>query len=346
VYVVVLAGGGGTRLFPLSSPERPKPFLPLLSDETLLQRTVARLAPLASQRDVTVVTLARYAALVREQLPEAAVLSEPVARNTAAAIALAATRIERPLDEVMLVLPADHLVTNEAEFRRVLAAAEASAAGAAGVADPLVTLGVRPSSPSREYGYLIPRVGATTSIDGVVARGLDAFEEKPDEQRARMLLTESGVAWNAGIFLWQRRAILDALNRHTTLVGDLAAASDEESLASIYEKLAGISIDYAVLEPAAKDRKVVMLSMDAGWSDLGGWPSLLAALGGSPVGRVIKPGQEILPGPSDLVLSRRDGKLELTVGTSEAMSAAEPMALFADGLACRAVLSALIDRVG
>ena len=346
MYVVVLAGGGGTRLYPLSSPDRPKPFLPLLSRETLLQRTVSRLAPLASARDVTVVTLAQYAELVREQLPDAAVLAEPSARNTAAAIALAAARIGRPLDEVMLVLPADHLIQDEAEFRRILAAAEASASGAAGVPDPLVTLGVRPSSPSAEYGYLVPRRGERKFVARVVARGLEAFEEKPDPERARVLLTRPGVAWNAGIFLWRRRAILDALDRHTSLVSDIAPATDDATLAAAYERLTAISIDYAVLEPAAKERRVIMMSMDAGWSDLGGWQSLLAALGGTASGRVVRPGEWITPGPEDLVLSRRDGALGLLPGRSETMRATEPMAWFSDALADRGLIESLVRRVG
>jgi mannose-1-phosphate guanylyltransferase len=345
MYVVVLAGGGGTRLYPLSSPERPKPFLPLLSSETLIQRTVTRLAPLVSPADVTVVTLSRYEALVREQLPEAGVLAEPAARNTAAAIALAATRIERPPDEVMLVLPADHLVENEAEFRRVLAAAEASAAGACGVTDPLVTLGVRPSAACTEYGHLLPQLDLADSVRGVAARRLVAFEEKPSEARAKVLAAIAGVAWNAGIFLWRRRAILAALNRFTRLVADLESAHDDVSLATTYERLAGISIDYAVLEPAAKDGKVIMMSMDAGWSDLGGWPSLLGALGGAPLGRVVKPGDELAPGPSDLVLRRRNGRLEIIEGDGP-MSVTEPVALFSDALEYRPLISALLERVG
>jgi mannose-1-phosphate guanylyltransferase len=344
MYAVVLAGGGGTRLYPLSSTERPKPFLPLLSSETLIQRTVARLAPLVSPADVTVVTLSRYEALVRQQLPDAGVLAEPAARNTAAAIALAATRIERPIDEVMLVLPADHLVEDETEFRRVLAAAETSAAGACDVIDPLVTLGVQPSDASQEYGYLVPQLDPAGPVGGVVARRLIAFEEKPNAARAQVLAATPGVAWNAGIFLWRRRAILAALNRFTTLVADLESARDLVSLATTYERLAGISIDYAVLEPAAKDGTVIMMSMDAGWSDLGGWPSLLTALGGAPLGRVVKPDEEMVPGPSDLVLRRRDGRLEL-VECVGPMSVTEPVALFSDALGFRPLISDLLNRV-
>src|SRR5512142_1010530 len=144
MYVVIMAGGGGTRLWPLSTPERPKPFLPLVSDESLLQRTVARLDGIVDRRDIFVVVSKRYGSLVREQLPDVRVILEPSGRNTAAAVALATVAIDRPSSEVMAVLPADHTIEKEAVFRDVLvAAAEHLATGAFGIEDPLVTLGIR-----------------------------------------------------------------------------------------------------------------------------------------------------------------------------------------------------------
>ena len=146
MYAVVMAGGGGTRLHPLSRAERPKPFLPLLETGTLLQASVARLAGLTD--DVTVVTDRRYEALVREQAPHVSLLLEPLGRNTAAAIALAALAIDRPDDEVMAVLAADQTVQDVAGFRAVLrTAAESLATGAFGIGDPLVTLGIRVDRP-------------------------------------------------------------------------------------------------------------------------------------------------------------------------------------------------------
>jgi mannose-1-phosphate guanylyltransferase len=151
MYVVILAGGGGTRLHPISTPERPKPFLPLLGERTLLQLTVDRLLDGPELRDrgltaadVTVLAAGRYDPLVRQQLPGVAMLGEPRGRNTAAAIALATLAIDRPDDEVMIVLPADHRIEREATFRGVLAAAAGSiATGAFGIESPLVTLGIR-----------------------------------------------------------------------------------------------------------------------------------------------------------------------------------------------------------
>ena len=160
MYAVILAGGGGTRLHPLSRPERPKPFLPLLGRHSLLQLTVARLMDgneLALRpEDVAIVTHQSYVRYVEDQLPGIAALAEPHARNTAAAIARATLAIDRPDDEVMVVLPADHAIDPEREtvFRAVLrSAADHLASGAFDIEDPLVTLGIRADRPATEYGY-------------------------------------------------------------------------------------------------------------------------------------------------------------------------------------------------
>ena len=220
MYVVIMAGGGGTRLRPLSTAARPKPFLPLLpTGETLLERTVARLRGPElglSDADICVVASAAYAPLVRRQVPGVGVIVEPEGRNTAAAIALATFAIERDDDDVMVVLPADHRIDPDREglFRSVLrAAGESLATGAFGVESPLVTLGVRPTHPSTQYGYLVPRVEAGEDVAGLRAFPLAAFREKPSPTDAETLVASPGVAWNAGMFLWRRRAIRAALER-------------------------------------------------------------------------------------------------------------------------------------
>ena len=345
MYAVVLAGGGGTRLYPLSSPEKPKPFLPLLGDRTLLQTTVARLAPLVSPSDVIVVTDVRYEAIVQAQLPESQVISEPVGRNTAAAVALAAVCAGRPMGEVMLVLPADHRIEREDVFRDLLASAERVALGEGSTFEPLVTLGITPDQPSVEYGYLVPAEQDPIDIGTAKVRRLAAFEEKPTLARAQTLVARPGVAWNGGVFLWTRRAILSALAQYTALPGLLVDATNGGQLQNVYEPLPSISIDYAVLEPAARDGKVVTTALDAGWSDLGGWPSLVAALGGPAIGAVVKPGEAVETAPSDLILRRSEGRLQLLAGDGSRMSWPAPMAFFRGGAPIAGLLETLVARV-
>jgi mannose-1-phosphate guanylyltransferase len=353
MYVVILAGGGGTRLWPLSSAERPKPFLPLLGSETLLQRTAHRLfdgdglAEGVGLGDVTVVTDRRYAGLVKEQLPGVRILAEPAGRNTAAAVTLAVEAIERPDDEVMLVLPADHRIADEPMFRRVLAGAGAGLApGAFDIEDPLVTLGIAVDRPATEYGYLVPDLPRGAEVAGLSAFPLLRFEEKPNQARAAELARQAGVAWNAGIFLWRRRAIRDALERHTalfTLIGSVAHS--EMALAAAYEQLRPVSIDHAVMEGAAQAGRVVMASMDVGWDDLGGWSALLATLGGSATGRVVPPGEPVALGADDLLLERRSGRLLVVEGPRASMSTATPTALLLGASMDRPIVDALIERV-
>ncbi|HEX5590686.1 MAG TPA: sugar phosphate nucleotidyltransferase [Candidatus Limnocylindrales bacterium] len=351
MYVVILAGGGGTRLWPLSRPETPKPFLPLLGDRSLLQRTVDRVTgheelPI-DRDDVAVVTDRRYAQLVRDQLPGIRILGEPSGRNTAAAIALAALHLERPEDEVMVVLPADHLIEDEAAFRAVLrAAADLAARGAFGIETPLVTLGAQVDRAATEYGYLMPDIDAgARTPEGFRAYPLRAFEEKPTEVRAGQLLAEPGVAWNAGIFLWRRQAILDALGRYTglpTLLGTFA--SSDAGLAAAYDQLRPVSIDVAVMEGAASDHRVAMIGMNVGWNDLGSWTALLHAIGGTGTGSVIQPSEPAEAGPEDLIVERSNGRLTVDAGPRGILATA-PTALLRGAAAARPAVDALIDRV-
>jgi mannose-1-phosphate guanylyltransferase len=349
VYAVILAGGGGTRLWPLSRAETPKPFLPLLGDRSLLQLTVDRIVghpelPITAD-DVTVVTDRRYAGLVREQLADVHVIVEPAGRNTAAAVALATLRIERPDDDVMVVLPADHLIRDEAAHRRSIAAAASLAGGAFGIDEPLVTIGVRPDRPATEYGYLVPDSATRETLNGVHVAALQAFEEKPTRERATELLGDPATAWNAGVFVWQRATIRHALERYTGLVTLLDSVTKSESgLLAAYDQLLPLSVDRAVLEGAAADRRVAMASFDGGWSDLGGWSSLLDAIGGSGDGRVAAPGEAVTVAADDLLIERIDGRLSVAPGPREVRGTA-PVAVLRDAVASRGVVETLLDRV-
>ncbi len=346
MYVVILAGGGGTRLRPLSRDDRPKPFLPLVDGRTLIQHTVDRLP--SSVSGVWVVADGRYRALIHAQVPGATILEEPQGRNTAAAIALATLAIDRPGDEVMVVLPADHAIADEEGFRRVVAAAAGSlATGAFGVGDPLVTLGIQVDRPATEYGYLQPVLHRGANLDGLQAYPLLAFEEKPTPERAVALWAESGVAWNAGMFLWRRRAIRQVLNRYTNLIGALGPAvesGDAQELALAYATLRTRSIDYEVMEPAAADGCVLMAAMDVGWSDIGGWTALLGAIGARGTGRVVMPDDHAVIGAQDLAIVPLAGGLAIASGPST-IHADSPAALLVGAAPDRDKVEQLLARV-
>ena len=349
MYAVILAGGGGTRLWPLSSPERPKPFLPLIGERTLLQLTVDRLDGVVDPDSIFVVTDQRYAGLVGEQLPDATVLAEPIGRNTAPAIALATVAIDRADDEVMLVLPADQTINDVVVFRGVLGYAEDELVkGMPGLPDPLVTLGVQMLRPATEYGYLIPNL-ATRQSRQLTGYVLDAFQEKPSPARADELWRRGKrIAWNAGMFMWRRRAIRGALEAFASdVLEPVELGFGAGTLEEAYPNIPSISIDYAVMEKAAADKRVVMGSMDVGWNDLGSWTALLGALGLPDITAVIaRPGEPYSAGPDDLVVQRRPaGQLSSGAGSDSTMTAASgPVAILSGAHQFKARIDALLAR--
>jgi mannose-1-phosphate guanylyltransferase len=348
MYAVILAGGGGTRLWPLSRPEVPKPFLPLLGQRTLLQLTYDRLVGYPelglAPGDMAVVTDRRYRSLVAAQLPAVEIVSEPIGRNTAAAIALATAALGRPDDEVMLVLPADHDIRRPDIFRAVLRAAARLAEGAFDIPAPLVTLGIEVDRPATEYGYLLPDLERDAEVLGVTAYPLVGFEEKPTLTRALELREMPGAAWNAGIFAWRRGAIRDALERYTGLITLLQPVVGHGALEAAYDRLRPLSIDKAVMESAANDGQVVMTAMDAGWSDLGSWTALLGAIGAAGTGRVVQAGEHADADAGDLVIESAEGRLVLHDGPRSILGSS-PAALLNGAAGSRTVIEALLERV-
>jgi mannose-1-phosphate guanylyltransferase len=344
MYAVIMAGGGGTRLHPLSRPERPKPFLPLLGADSLLQLTAARLPT----DDITVVTDRRYEPLVRQQLPQANLLLEPMGRNTAAAIALATIAIDRPDDEVMIVVPADAYVLDDEGYRTVLRqAGESVATGAVGITDPLVTFGTEVKRPATEYGYLIPKLDRHALVDGLDVYPVETFEEKPKPARAEELQKMHGVAWNAGIFLWRRRAIRAALERYTGFIQSLAPMIGSPMLLEqAYESIQQAkSIDHAVMEGAARDGQVAMGSMNVGWSDLGSWTALLEAIGARGEGAVVQGGETVEVDGDDLVVRRVGGRVGVIAPLERgSMTATQPLAVLRGAAPDIAVIRGMLDR--
>jgi mannose-1-phosphate guanylyltransferase len=251
---LLLAGGAGTRLRPLSSDERPKQFLRIFDGESLLRKTWNRVRDLS----VFVSTNERYRDLVREELPELEpdrVIAEPSRRNTAPALALSCFEIEARLGEEIAIacLPADHYIADEQEFRRVLDLAFDYAESH----DVLVTIAIAPTEPSIDYGYL--ELGGAIGAVMPVKR----FVEKPDRERAEEFLRAGNYAWNAGMFVWRASVFRRELTR---LAPEVARVTGET-----YDDAPSISIDYALMEKATN---VVTLRGDFGWSDVGSWDAL------------------------------------------------------------------------
>lgn len=268
LYAVVLAGGRGTRFWPLSRRVRPKQCLSLDGGPTLIQRTVARLAPLVPPERVLVVTGPDMVDAVRAQLPgipEENLLVEPAPRNTAPVVAWTALEVERRGGGTLLVLPSDHAVADEARFRDTLA--EAAAVAATG---GLVTLGIVPTRAETGFGWIEP--GAYEGTSAPVVR----FVEKPPQAVADALFAGGRHLWNAGMFVWRHDVVLDAVARHLPRTAEaLAALRAGAGLADTWTRFDATSVDYGILEHHDAIRVV---PADFGWSDVGSWPALAEVL--------------------------------------------------------------------
>ena len=287
-HVLIMAGGRGERLWPLSRKDRPKQLLSFDDDVTLLRRTYLRVRELAADENIHVITSAAIVEQVRADLPELPhvnVMAEPCGRNTAPCIAFAASRIlARDKDAVMAVLPSDHLITAPTVFNDAL-----RFAGDVLKAHPelLVTIGIKPSYPETGYGYIAPDE-ALTSADVFELRRVKAFHEKPDEERARGYL-EKGYLWNAGMFVWRADSVLAAIAVHLPAMHALLAKTADldldAALNDFYAEVESVSIDFGLMEHAAN---VAVIPAEFGWNDIGSWDALgniLAADDGGNVAR-------------------------------------------------------------
>ncbi len=270
-HVVIMAGGIGSRFWPLSTPEYPKQFIDILGcGRTLIQLTVDRFKGVCPDENFWVVTNASYVDIVTEQLPQiphSHILAEPAARNTAPCIAWAcwSIRKENPNANVV-VTPADAVVMNPEEFRRVIG----NALEFTKESDAIVTIGIKPSRPETGYGY----VETADSANGEICK-VKEFKEKPDLQTAQSYLQKGNYLWNAGIFVWNVNTIVDSITKYKpNIAKDMDAIETTGNVKEIFPQCEKISIDFAVMEPASKDGKVFTHPADFGWSDLGNWASL------------------------------------------------------------------------
>lgn len=273
-----MAGGVGSRFWPLSTPEYPKQFIDILGcGRTLIQLTVDRFQGVCPMDNFWVVTNASYVGIVKEQLPgipESHILAEPAARNTAPCIAWACWSIKNEDPQAnVVVTPADAVMMNPEEFRRVIKNALSFTDGN----NAIVTIGIKPSRPETGYGY----VETAEAVDGEICK-VNAFKEKPDHETAEEYLKAGNYLWNAGIFVWNVQTIVKSITKYNIQIAGLMeriaksfGSSEErnvvEGLFPLCEK---ISIDYAVMEPASKEGLVYTHPADFGWSDLGNWASL------------------------------------------------------------------------
>ena len=280
-HLVIMAGGVGSRFWPMSTEDKPKQFIDVLgTGRTLLQLTFDRFEGICEADNVWVVTNKKYAALVHEQLPEIPltnIVQEPCRRNTAPCVAYISWRIkEKDPKANIVVSPSDHIVTDGAEFRRVIT----SALRFTGETDSIVTLGMKPTRPETGYGYIQADLRCPSVRNNEIFR-VDKFREKPDLETAMKYVADKNFYWNAGIFIMSASTIVNAFRVYQPAIAKIfeslrqvfGTAAEQEQIDLRYPECENISIDYAIMEKA---EEIFVFPADFGWSDLGTWGSLLS----------------------------------------------------------------------
>lgn len=279
-HLVIMAGGVGSRFWPLSTTEKPKQFIDVLGvGRTLIQLTFDRFSGVVDPKNVWVVTNAKYAAAVHEQLPDVPVeniLKEPCRRNTAPCIAYVSWRIkQQDVKANIVVAPSDHYVTDVSEFKRVIS----ECLRFVGESDAILTLGMQPNRPETGYGYIEADLSSASARNKEIFR-VDSFHEKPDLAKALKYISMKGYFWNAGIFIWSANTVINAFRIYQPSIAkifdgirDKLGTSEEQAyIDKYYPECENISVDYAIMEKA---EEIFVCPANFGWSDLGTWGSLL-----------------------------------------------------------------------
>ncbi len=321
MYAVIMAGGKGARFWPRSRNRLPKHLLDITGDKTIIQETVARISPLVPPEKILIVTGAAHAAeLIRQlpQIPEQNILIEPVGRNTAPCIGLAAMVLRKIAgDPVMAVLASDHCITDQATFLHVLGiAAEAAETG-----DHLVTIGIKPTGPETGYGYL-EQGSRYLTIQGEPVFTVKSIREKPNLDQARALLAQGGFLWNSGMFVWKTSAIIGAMEQYlpdiysglSEIGKSLGTQAEKEVIESTYKNFRSISIDYGVMEKAPN---TLLIPGDFGWSDVGSWDALGEVSEEDGQGNVIRHKENYIGVNSRNVFVHSPSKLVALVGMED-----------------------------
>jgi len=263
VKAVIMAGGKGERFWPLSKEKFPKQLLSLIGKKSLLQETVDRLQPFIPPQDILVVTRRSLARAIERQLPQLPrknIISEPVGRNTAPCIGLAAKMIKE--DVIMVVLPADHIIKPRGKFLGTLK----KAVTLAKETENLITIGIKPTYPATGYGY----IEAGNKEKRQVFR-VKRFVEKPDKKKAERFLKSGRFFWNSGMFVWKKSVILKAIRRHMPSLYQRLQMISSKNISKLYPGLPNVSIDYGIME---KTKNSLLIPADFSWEDLGSWESL------------------------------------------------------------------------
>jgi mannose-1-phosphate guanylyltransferase len=320
-YGLILAGGRGTRFWPRSRTRTPKQLIPFTGERSLLQETVDRLRPILSPERIWILTNAYLREQVRRQLPDvprAQVIAEPDQRNTAPCLGLAAHLIHSADPNAVLgVFPADHHIGKPARFRQfVKVAFQAAKEG------KLATIGIQPRWPETGYGYLeLPKSAKAGAME---AYRLEAFREKPDLATAKRFVRSGRFYWNAGMFFWRAGLFNDALRRYLPRTAALLAslpgkpgAGLDRKLRDVYPHCENISVDYAVMEKAARDGQVVgVASDDFGWGDLGSWNAVYELLEHDGAGNAVR-ADALLQAASRCFVQGGTGKLVALLGVED-----------------------------
>lgn len=329
-HAVIMAGGSGTRLWPLSRADRPKQLLDVVAGgdaapHSLLAEAWDRLRAVLPPEGIWVCTAARYAGQVRAALPELRpdrLVLEPVARDTANAVGLTAALVaDVDPDAELAVVSADHVIRPVERFADALRAAYDALSDRP---RSLITLGITPTSPATGFGYV--QRGAPTGRPGVAEAA--SFREKPDRATAERYLASGQYLWNSGMFVWRARTVLDALADHlpasaeglARITAVPAGPQRDAVLAEVFPTLPKISVDYAVLEPAATEPgRVLVVDLDVDWLDVGSWPALAHTLGDDDSGNAVRGLALVLDGSGNIVFSDDPDHLVALVGVRDSV---------------------------
>ena len=343
VYAIIMAGGVGTRFWPLSRKKSPKQFLPIISEATMIEETVNRLRPLIPIQNITTIANAEQSETIKNCIPDIPgenILVEPQGKNTAPSLLLATAKMHLfDSEAVCAALPADHLIADGPLFRKKLEAGALAAAKH----DALITFGIPPTFPSTGYGYIQFSKDNPEQVQGENFYSVQEFKEKPDYKTAKSFCDAGNYSWNSGMFLWKAGAFSRKLETYAPdwypyweKICDALGKEDTARISAIFEEIPSTSIDYALME---KSKGVLMSEGNFGWSDVGAWSSLADIWAKDHNGNALR-GETIALDSADCLVYNPD-KLTALVGVKDIIVVDTPDAL----LICRTDQDQMVKEV-